>query len=254
MKAILLSAGQGRRLLPLTRELPKCLLTVEGSRSILEHQLRTLARCGFRQALVVTGFGAEHVERAPMLDQLGIAVRTRFNPLYSLTDNLITTWLTIPEMDQDFALVNGDTLFESALLERLLDQAEGPVSIAVDHKRVYDDDDMKVQLDGMGRVRAIGKKLADPDGEAIGMSLFRGDGVAAFREALEEAVHHPESLRAWYPSVLAAMAATVPIRAVSIDGLWWREVDCHEDLLAVRREIANRRRPRQRGASAAQSV
>lgn len=254
MKAILLSAGQGRRLLPLTRELPKCLLTVEGSRSILEHQLRALARCGFRQVVVVTGFGAEHIERAPMLDQLGISVRTRFNPLYTLTDNLITTWLTIPEMDQDFALLNGDTLFEPALMERLLAQAEGPVSIAVDHKRAYDDDDMKVQLDEKGRMRAIGKKLAAPNGEAIGMSLFRGTGVAAFREALEAAVHHPESLRAWYPSVLNNMAATVPIRAVSIDALWWQEVDSHEDLLAVRREIARRRQVPQPGASAAQPV
>lgn len=242
MKAILLSAGQGRRLLPLTRELPKCLLAVEDSRSILEHQLSALAACGVSEALVITGFGHEQIENTRLCDQLDIRVRTRFNPLYTLTDNLITTWLAIPEMDQDFLLLNGDTLFEPALLERLLSQAQGPVSIAVDHKRAYDDDDMKVQLNGTGRLRGVGKKLADPDGEAIGMSLFRGSGVAAFREALEGAVHHPESLRAWYPSVLNTMASQVPICAVSINGLWWREVDSHEDLDAVRLDIARLRR------------
>lgn len=62
MKAIILSAGQGRRLLPLTAGIPKCLLQV-GGRSVLEWQLRILAMAGVDRVVVVVGFGGAEVER-----------------------------------------------------------------------------------------------------------------------------------------------------------------------------------------------
>lgn len=63
MKAIVLSAGQGKRLLPLTTDKPKCLLAVDDERTALDVQLGALARCGVERAVVVAGFGAHHVER-----------------------------------------------------------------------------------------------------------------------------------------------------------------------------------------------
>ena len=61
MKAIILSAGQGRRLLPLTERVPKCMLPVRG-RPLIGWQIDTLARCGIDDVTVVVGFGAEAVE------------------------------------------------------------------------------------------------------------------------------------------------------------------------------------------------
>jgi choline kinase len=99
MKAIVLSAGQGRRLLPLTDREPKCLLEVDGPRTVLELQLRALARCGIRQVTVVLGFGAERVEG--FLETLRIPnlhVETLFNPFFASSDNLATCWLARPAM------------------------------------------------------------------------------------------------------------------------------------------------------------
>jgi hypothetical protein len=70
------------------------------------------------------------------------------------------------------------------------------------------------------------------------MTLFRGAGVEAFRLALDAAVRDPDALRAWYPPVLNAMARTLPIRAVSIHGHWWTEIDSITDLDAARAAIA----------------
>jgi len=243
MKAIILSAGQGRRMLPLTRRTPKCLLAVNGARSLLEEQLRTLAACGVREATVMAGFGAEHVERALRGISLpGLEVASRFNPLSARADNLFTAWLAQPAMDADFLLLNGDTLFERRVLERLLGEGRGSVNVAVSRKASYDDDDMKVALDPGGRVRAIGKKLEgrEPDAEAIGMSLFRGRGVAAFREALEAAVRHPEALDRWYTSVLDELAAQGPVHAVDIGGCWWTEIDSPADLERARARYRER--------------
>jgi choline kinase len=237
MKAIILSAGQGRRLLPLTAEAPKCLLPVRGQRSILHVQLDALAACGVESATVMVGFGAELVERA-LAEEIRpeLPVTTRYNPFYSTSDNLITCWLAQAEMQDDFMLLNGDTLFEPGVADAVLSGANGPATIAVSHKPLYDDDDMKVVLGPDRCLRAIGKKLdaADPDGEAIGMSVFRGTGAQAFQSALEAAVRRPESLRSWYTSVLHDLASRLAIRTVSLDGLWWAEIDDQADLESAR--------------------
>ena len=51
MRAIILSAGQGKRLLPLTQDTPKCLLEVSDGVSVLSHQLQALAACGIEEAV-----------------------------------------------------------------------------------------------------------------------------------------------------------------------------------------------------------
>jgi len=122
MKAIVLSAGQGRRLMPFTSELPKCLLTLDGQRTVLQVQRKALARCGVRRVLFVTGYGAEMVDN--LLTEIripGLLVETQFNPFFASSDNLMTCWLARAAMDEDFILLNGDTIFEDAVLKRLLD-------------------------------------------------------------------------------------------------------------------------------------
>jgi len=62
MRAIILSAGWGTRSLPRTAHTPKCLLPPRGHETVLEHQLRTLAACGVREATIVVDFAAQQVE------------------------------------------------------------------------------------------------------------------------------------------------------------------------------------------------
>jgi choline kinase len=237
MNAIVLSAGQGRRLLPLTASDPKCLLDVDGPRTVLELQLRALARCGIRHATVVVGFGAERVERfLTTLRIPGLRVDTLFNPFFATSDNLATCWLARGAMTGDFVLLNGDTLFEDRVLQALLAAPTAPITVTIDHKDSYDDDDMKVSIDPSGRLLAIGKRLSPESvgGESIGMLCFRAAGVRTFRDELERVIRTPEGLRAWYLSVVNEMAARIPIATASIQGLWWREIDSPEDLEGVR--------------------
>jgi len=243
MKAIVLSAGQGKRLLPLTESAPKCMLLVDGDRSILEIQLQTLAACGIERATVIVGFGAEHVERFLSTTPIaGMAVETIYNPFFSSSDNLATCWLARHLMEQDFILLNGDTLFEEPVLGHLLDGPEGPITVSIDHKSSYDDDDMKVSIDDDGRMLAIGKTLKPEtvNGESIGMLHFAGPGPRLFRDALERTIRSPEALRAWYLSVINDLAQENAVGTVSVHGLWWREVDAPEDLEDVRRSFPDR--------------
>ena len=232
MKAIVLSAGQGRRLLPLTARKPKCLLEV-GDYTLLELQLRALARCGVGHATVVVGFGALSVERfIAELSIPEIEVETLFNPFYLVSDNLATCWIARTAMVDEFVLINGDTIFEDRVLQRLLDTPPSPVTIAIDHKSEYDDDDMKVTIDSNARLLAIGKTLKPErvSGESIGMLRFQASGAARFQAGLEAAMRYPDTLRAWYLSVVDVMAQEGTVDTASIHTFYWREIDSKEDL------------------------
>ena len=230
MKAIILSAGQGKRLLPLTAEIPKCLLPIHG-RKLIAWQIDALHRCGVDQITVVTGYCAEKVDEVLQISYGPGRIRTLFNAAYASTDNLVSCWAVRHEMNQDFILLNGDTLFETAVLKRLLESPDRPVTVVVDHKDRYDDDDMKVEMEGCRLVR-IGKDIAQDNaqGESIGMILFHGEGPMLFRSALKKALNDPNAGRKWYLSVIDEMARVMPVWTCSITGLKWCEVDYPADL------------------------
>lgn len=238
MKAIILSAGQGRRLLPLTERIPKCMLAVQGQ-PLIKWQIDALTHCGIEDITVVVGFGADQLEAR--LDELAgpHRIRTLYNPFYASSDNLVSCWVARIEMQEEFLLLNGDTLFEVAVLERLLAAPPHPVTLAIDCKDRYDDDDMKVIRDGE-RLVHVGKKLPldQVDAESIGMMTFRGDGPRLFRESLERALRNPQALKQWYLSLIDELANGGVVWTQSIEGLGWAEVDSPTDLERASRQVA----------------
>lgn len=230
-KAIILSAGQGRRLSPLTDDRPKCLIDLAG-RSVLHWQLLHLAQAGIKEVVVVTGFGAEQVDaEIARVAPAGLTVRTLFNPFYGLTDNLATVWLARGEMTGPFLLLNGDTLFEPAIARRLLAAPDAEITVTVDRKATYDSDDMKVFTDG-SRLLAIGKTITHYDAESIGFLKFSVAGAARFVGMVEAALRTPEGLKRWYLSAINELAQSgEDVQVASIEGLEWAEMDFPEDVV-----------------------
>lgn len=232
-RAVILAAGQGRRLLPLTETRPKCLVVLSG-RSVLEWQLRHLQAAGVHEALVVTGFGAEAVEaELARLDLPGLEVRTLFNPFYAVADNLASCWIARAAFDREVLLLNGDTLFERAIADRLISAPLADIVVTVDRKAAYDADDMKVETDG-DRLLAIGKTLTTYDAESIGFLRFSAAGARRFAAAVEAALREPAGLRRWYLSVIDALGRESGVAVRSIEGLDWAEMDFPHDLDACR--------------------
>jgi choline kinase len=233
LKAIILAAGQGRRLLPLTSNLAKCCLPLHG-RSILEWQLSQIAKCDIDEVIVVTGFAYEMVDA--IVDKVkGLNVRTLHNPMYAHTDNLGTCWEARSEMDGPFVLMNGDTLFEARVLQQLLACDKGyPVTIATDTKAHFDLDDMKVITDG-DRLLKVSKQLDIHlvSGESIGLMVFNQAGADAFTQKLEEMMDKPDALKLWYLSAIDQLASEGIAGVCSIHGMSWCEVDDASDFAAA---------------------
>ncbi len=239
MKAIILSAGQGKRLLPLTTRLPKCLLEIQG-KTLLEWQVEQLQKCGIEAITVVTGFGAEEVDALIRQNCELQSIQTFYNPDYAKSDNLVSCWKVREEMNEDFILLNGDTLFEAAVLTKLLATPVNPLTVTINHKDKYDADDMKVSL-AETQLTKIGKTLSTSEthGESIGMILFRGNGPAIFTEALAHAMSEPQAAHRWYLSVIDAIAQQKTVLTCSIKGLQWCEVDCPTDLKHAESVVAS---------------
>ncbi len=225
MKAIILAAGQGRRLLPLTSNMPKCCLPLHGT-SILEWQLSQIAQCDIDEVVVVSGFESEMVDS--VVNRVnGVSVRTLHNPMFAHTDNLGTCWEARFEMTGPFVLMNGDTLFEAAVLQRLLASDTGfPITLATDTKPHFDLDDMKIITDG-NRLLKVSKQLdiSLVDGESIGLMVFNQAGADAFTEKLEEMMDKSDALKLWYLSAIDQLASRGIAGICPIHGLSWCEVD-----------------------------
>jgi len=236
--AILLSAGQGSRMLPLTAEQPKCLIEFSG-RSLLEWQIEMLARGGVKRIDVVTGFMTDLVDRriAAIRDPR-VEVVTRFNPFYKVADNLGSCWIAREAMEGDFLILNGDTLVSEQIVALVQQEQPWPIAVTVDVKDGYDSDDMKVAREAgeTGRLNRIGKTLTaeETNAESIGFLAFRGEGAGLFREAVRAAMRTPEGVQHWYLKVIDSLAATGKVGTVSIAGLGpkpqWAEVDFLNDI------------------------
>ena len=241
MKALIIGAGQGKRLLPLTESTPKALINIAG-KTLFEWQLDALVECGVTEIIFVAGFNIDAVRGEA--DRLArkhapIDLRVINNPFHAIADNLATCWTARTEMTGEYLLLNSDTLFSAPVLAKLLSSDMADVTLAIDHKDRYDSDDMKVQLSGT-RLIDIGKTLEDDrvNGESIGMLLFRGEGPKKFVAALDSAMENEAALKQWYLSVIASMASMTTIETANINGLDWCEIDFPHDVGIARKMIA----------------
>lgn len=249
MHAIILSAGRGSRLLPLTTDLPKCLLPV-GLTTVLGLQLDTLCKAGVKTATIVTGFNAHLVEAEIAARQTGPEITTLYNPFYQVADNLASCWMVREDMHEDFLIINGDTLFSPHVIETILSAPAAPITVTIDQKDQYDGDDMKVTLEGT-QLTAIGKTLLSQqtNGESIGMLRFMGEGTKIFRDELERLMREPSGTKSWYLSAIDGLAKSgVHVETTNIKGATWAELDTPEDYEICRNLFGDHEMARKRFA------
>jgi len=237
MRVIILAAGKGERLYPLTKNTPKSLLEIGHGKTVLESQLENIASCGIRDVTIVTGYKTEQIEaKVKDIDFLDITIC--YNPFYATSNNLISAWLAIRETSENFVLVNGDDVFKRKVLEGLLN-CTNDITMVIDRKDKYDEDDMKVVTDGE-LVLKVSKEIPveEANGESIGMILFRRKGRSIIRETLERMVRVDENKNIFYLAALQnIMDKGYPVHFHECSPQDWAEIDFHSDLSFIRRHI-----------------
>ena len=237
MKAIILCAGQGRRLLPYTESTPKCLIQL-ANKPFIEWQIDALASVGVEEVIAVVGYAAQRVESL-LNARYGSKVTTVYNPFFEIADNLASCWIAREHFQDELILMNGDTLFEPAIAERLINTKHHPIVLASDCKPTYDDDDMKIIADDK-QLLNVGKKLPldKVNAESIGMMHFSAQGAEMFRHKLEDTMLDPQALKKWYLSIIDELGQEGQVGICSIEGKEWTELDFVHDLEKAQQLVA----------------
>jgi choline kinase len=227
LKALILAAGFGSRLRPLTDDRPKALVSL-GGRPVLDRTLDVLVEAGVKAVVVVTGYRRERLE-AFLEARPDVEATTVENPAYADTNTLGSLLVAAPWLDDDFLLIDGDLVFEAAVLRPLL----GPgTRLAVDRGRALDDDAVKVALDG-DRITGVGKQLDAglvAVAESIGIArIDRTSAVAVF--ACGHEILEGGGRQSYYEAAFQRLiAGGHAFEVADVTGLRWVEIDDHDDL------------------------
>ncbi|MEK7098545.1 MAG: phosphocholine cytidylyltransferase family protein [Patescibacteria group bacterium] len=230
MKAIILAAGIGSRLRPLTETSHKSLLPV-AEKTMLERMLENIAKNGIRDVAIVTGYRENDI-RDFAQTYPGLAVSFIHNDQYLNTNTGYSLLLTKEfAAGDDFVKFDADVVFEPEVLEKLLTSPHA-TCLCIDKNIHLDKEEVKVIADGTDAVIAVGKKL-DPHksrGESIGIEKIGAEAGIVLFEELERLMQDPANHQEYYDdSYTTLVEKGIPFHAVDITGMKWVETDTHDD-------------------------
>lgn len=228
MRAVILSAGRGSRLLPLTELMPKCLVPV-GGRAILDHQLDALAAAGAESAIVVAGYRFDQVGAHLAVGAPPLPVQLRFNPFWAVSSSIGSAWISRDALSEPFCLLNGDTTLTSGILARAMSARFDSVALVVEPLGEPVPDDMLVRVED-GKIVAVSKALEPERATHRSLGVVLGAKGSGYGAVLERVIAGENGVQAYHHDVVAALAAQGLVTAIVEDSGGWVEIDKPEDI------------------------
>jgi choline kinase len=227
--ALLLAAGKGSRLYPLTHNTPKC-LTVVHEASILERLVINLNKQGFKRLVVVVGFQEKCIRAFLGTRAYGMTIDYIFSPRYETTNNIYSLWMAREIINEPFLLVESDLVFDVSLL----DDMRYPDRIAVARMQPW----MNGSTVTVNRSQHV-KKFQNSINETFDEIRYKTVNIYSFSlsswySIIERLDHYISVGRVnnYYETVFAEMVAdgSLSLKIVSFDGKPWYEIDTIDDL------------------------
>jgi L-glutamine-phosphate cytidylyltransferase len=230
MRAVILAAGLGSRMLPHTESRPKCLLKI-GGHSILEYQLAALRHCGISDVVIVLGHQGDKIRA-----HLNVPVTFIENPEYAATGSSYSLWLTRDLIRDGFLYINSDLVFHPRMLQTLL-ASPHPDAIIVDRTVNITGDMQKAEMDGE-RILRMSKTLSAElaAAEVVGPAKFSAEGARHIVSYLDALVAGGERSR-WAYEAFAEVARDRSFMGVDNPSCIWAEVDTPTDLIEASQRI-----------------
>lgn len=232
MKALILCAGQGTRLLPHTEMVPKCMVSVAGA-PIIDYQLRALAG-RVDEVVLVTGYLHEVLD-----DYARGRATVVHNDEYATTNSIYSLFLARERVaGHSLLLLNGDVLFDAHVLDQLLDHP-APTALLVDDKVALIAGEMNVVVrDGL--VVQIGKELSLEQANAQSLQMVKfspADSDILFARVAEHVARGEVNRFPTY--AYEAIFRASAMAAVPRDGGTWYEIDTVDDLARCEELLAS---------------
>jgi len=235
MKAIILAAGVGKRLWPVTQHRPKCLIEI-GGRSLLVRYLEALAGVGIREAVIVVGYKQDMIRTVAGSGLSGVSVRYVASDQFQ-RGSITSLWRARDELFGDVVIMDADVLFDRRILKRLI-ASSFPTALLLDDTVKQQTEECMAVVRG-GRVIALSKSMPDRydlAGEGVGFLKVRRADCPALLRSLEIPIERGQ-FDMEYEDALGQFFEEVQVGYEPIGGLPWTEIDFQEDVLRAEREI-----------------
>jgi L-glutamine-phosphate cytidylyltransferase len=236
--ALLLAAGTGSRLYPLTKKEPKCLTIVNG-KTILERMVTSLRLQGFKRLVIVTGH-LEHCIRDYLGDQVGeIKIEYIFSPLYKTTNNIYSLWMARKVINESFLLLESDLIFDETLLDDML----YPDSMALAKMQPWMNGTC-VTLDQSDNVNAFVSENSEVSIEnkfkTVNIYSLSLNSWKKVIKNLNKQISKG-NVNSYYETIFADMVLdnSLNFKSVSFDSKPWYEIDTLEDLVEAEKVFAS---------------
>jgi len=229
MQAVILAAGKGSRLASAIGDLPKCLAPV-GKRTIVEHQIFSLRAMGVKDIAIITGYKSEQVKDHVNKNFENITFIE--NKGFATTNTIVSFYLSLPFIKEDFFLLNGDVIFGTPLLQKILDEKETGLAIEM---KACGEEEVKVKIRD-NRISEISKQVAPKKaaGEFIGVALFRKKDHPSLFSSLVNEVEIRGAVKDYFERALNSITERTLLIPVDITGEPVVEIDFPEDLEKAR--------------------
>lgn len=234
MKALILAAGLGTRLAPITNEVPKSLVPVNG-KPILMKQIENLYENNITDITIVSGYKSSVLKKAVIEKYPEIQIIDNVD--YKITNNMYSAYLGKNAMgNSDFLMMNADVFYDASVIKNLLAH-EAPNAIVTDIG-TYIEESMKV-IEKDGRLVEISKQISPEDalGASIDVYKFSAEAGTQFFEKCREFIEDRKDVQMWSEVALNSILPDVKFVACPLDGRWL-EIDNHADLAAAEKLFA----------------
>jgi len=243
MKVIILAAGEGKRLQPLTNNLPKCMVELNG-KPILYHQIECLRRNGIIDINVCVGYARNKINCD--------SVKYYYNPEFSKT-NMVYTLFCAKELlnsDDDILISYGDIVYNDKVLNTIVND-KSKIGVVVDRnwfdywsERMENplDDAETLKIDEQGYIYELGKKPTSYDeieGQYVGLIKFRAGIISSITNLYEtldrNLMYDGKDFNNMYMTTFLQLISNnvTPLTPVYINN-GWIEIDTPSDLLLTK--------------------
>ncbi len=230
-EAIILAAGQGKRLQESGHTGPKGMLKI-GNRSIIEESIIKLLKIGVSQVTIVVGYRSEVFSS---LAKKYREVTFVDNPEFASTGSMASFLVGLADIDSDCFLLDSDIVYEERALRALKSESSKDAILA--SGETNSGDEVWVSSES-GRLTGFSKNpenLVSIVGEFVGICKFSRELLESVKSIVEEDPDRYRGLE--YEGFLDEISADFPISVCLVSNLLWGEIDNLEHLERVRNEV-----------------
>jgi choline kinase len=227
LKAIILAAGTGTRLMPLTKDIPKPLLII-GDMSLLERMIKNCVSNGIKEFIIVIGHKKERVieETIYLRNKYNIKIDLVENKDYSTANTSCSVNIAINNLNEDIIIINGDNVIDHRIISGLVNNDK--TCLVVDNYKQLNDESFKIKIEN-NIITDIGKELdiKAASGEFIGISKVSKRDLPIFKSILKKLIS--VNIQNYYDLTFKELSEKVNINYFYTNGLKWTEIDDKND-------------------------